>query len=331
MHCHAHLVSVSIWPGNRVTPCCVWGGPAYDSIDSMKSDLNDRFASNNIPAWCQSCSYKDGLSNFSAAQGLQMLDIRNDNICNLKCRSCGPQWSSRWASEKGVTPIRVYQPFDINQLDLTNLKSIYYCGGEPFLSEQHVEVLQSVPNPGNVRLVYNTNCTTLHWKDQYIPDLWDQFDHVLVNASIDAVGPAAEAVRSGTVWADVEAVLKELRDLESHKRISVSVTPVVSALNIWWFDQWLEYFDSWSVDRVWPINTGGETIGLGIIPKHLRGPIVDMLSQSKFAKRFESAVNILTTQDYTSRWPSFYQEQLDLDQLRNENWQTLLSTSRLWA
>lgn len=331
MHCRAHLVSVSLWPGNRVTPCCVWGGPAYNSVDEMKSDLTQRFDSGDIPAWCQGCSYKDGLTQFDPAAGLQMLDVRNDNICNLKCRSCGPQWSSRWASEKGVTPIRVYDPFDINQLDLTNLKSIYYCGGEPFLSEQHVDVLQSVPNPENVRLVYNTNCTTLKWRDQYIPDLWDRFDHVLVNVSIDAVGAPAEAVRSGTVWSEVESVLAELRQLETVKRVSVSVTPVVSALNIWWFDSWLEYFDSWSIDRVWPINTGGETIGLGIIPHHLRPAIIDMLANSKFSTRFESAIDILKTQDMTHRWPSFFQEQADLDKLRNENWHNLLATSRFWA
>ena len=331
MHCHAHLVSVSIWPGNKITPCCVWGGPAYDSVISMQTDLTQRFASDDIPAWCQKCTYKDGLTQYDPGAGLQMLDVRNDNICNLKCRSCGPQWSSRWASERGITPIRVHQPFDIDQLDLTNLKSIYYCGGEPFLSEQHVDTLKSVTDPKNVRLVYNTNCTTLKWHDQYIPDLWDKFNHVLVNVSIDAVGPPAEAIRSGTVWSEVESVLLELRKLATVKRLAITVTPVVSALNIWWFDSWLEYFDSWPLDRVWPINNGDESIGLGIIPHDRRPAIIDMLENSKFAIRFESAIDILKTQDITRRWPDFLKQQTYLDQLRNENWQNLLTTSRFWA
>ena len=33
---------------------------------------------------------------------LKYLDIRFNNLCNLKCRTCGPDWSTSWANEMGI-------------------------------------------------------------------------------------------------------------------------------------------------------------------------------------------------------------------------------------
>lgn len=330
MHCRAHLIGASIWPNNEITPCCVWRGPTYSTIEEMREDVDQKFKSGNIPEWCQTCTYKDGLTDYNANDGLQLLDIRNDNICNLKCRSCGPGWSSRWASELNITPIRKFQRFSLESVDLTNVKTIYYCGGEPFLSDQHVEVLTSVPNPSQIRLVYNTNCTTLYYKNQYIPDLWKAFKAVSINASIDAVGSAAEVVRSGTVWPEVDAVLTTLQQLSKTTTLGLSVTPVVSALNIWWFDQWLEYFDSWSPQHVWPITSETGDNSLGVIPLHLRPVIIKMLEESKFSERFKSVVNALKTLDCTDRWEPFIKDQQKLDSRRSENWYEQLLASPLW-
>ncbi len=333
MHCRAHLVSVSIWPNNNVTPCCVWGGEPYQDIESMKDDLNQKFSSGNIPSWCQNCTYKDGLTQYVPEKGLQMLDIRSDNICNLKCRSCGPEWSSRWASELGILPIRSQHRYNFKNLDLSNLKAVYYCGGEPFLSDQHLDILNLIPNPSEVRLVYNTNCTTLYYKDQYIPDLWKKFNNVSVNASIDAIGPAAEVVRSGTDWQQTELVLFQLCEIANKNRnVGISLTPVLSALNIWWFDKWLEYFDSWRIDKIWPITVNsGNMISLSTIPVSLRPPIIKMLEESKFFTKFRSAIDILKKDDSSRSWPNFVDNQIKLDLRRNENWHYLLHSSQFWT
>lgn len=331
MYCRAHLVSASIWPGNEVTPCCVWRGPTYKTYEEMQQDLDQKFNSDNIPEWCHGCSYKDGLDGYDIRNGLQLLDIRNDNICNLKCRSCGPYWSSRWASELNYTPIRNFKPFALDSLDLSNLRKIYYCGGEPFLADQHVEVLKSVSNPKSIQLVYNTNCTTLYYKNQYIPDLWKPFAGVVLNLSIDAVGPAAEVVRSGTVWSTVESVLNTLKDLTKVMPLKLSLTPVLSSLNIWWIDHWLEYFEDWTVDQIWPITAEDDFLGLGNIPLHTRPAIIQTLSESKFNSRFTAAIDTLNNRDNTARWPQFVKEQQELDQRRNENWYEQLQSSSFWC
>jgi len=179
-------------------------------------------------------------------------------------------------------------------------------------------------------LVYNTNCTTLYYKNQYIPDLWKPFNSVMINASIDAVGPAAEVVRSGTVWSDVDTVLSTLQQMTKTTRLGLSVTPVISALNIWWFDQWLEYFDSWNVNQVWPITAEYGDNALSVIPLHLRPAIIKMLEDSKFSERFVSAIDILKTQNNTDRWPAFVNEQQMLDLRRGENWHDQLLASPFW-
>lgn len=328
-YCKAPLVSTSIFPGNKITPCCLWNEAGWNTVDSMRNELVERFAKNDIPSSCQGCGYRHEFDEFSEDRGLQMLDIRNDNLCNLRCRSCTPMWSSRIALEENVYPVRNYLKFNLDQLQWDNIRCVYMCGGEPFISEQHEEILKKIKDPGYTQLHYNTNCTTLYHRKKYIPDLWKDFQNVTVNVSIDAVGSAAEVVRSGSQWDEVSKVLTEFETLGKQNMITLCVTPYMSALNIWWIDSWLERFNQWDPEQVRPILSGeNDPSGLDIIPYEFRSKLIEILNQSKFSKQFAGAVKILQEQDNTVIWSEFLERQQEIDENRHEQWTKLFKQKK---
>ena len=175
-------------------------------------------------------------------------------------------------------------------------------------------------------IMYSTNTTVLQYKDQSVKDLWPRFPKVQVFSSIDAVGPAAQAVRSGTVWADAE---KNLQWMRSQSNIVLNIATVISAVNIWWLQDLLDYIDSWLLEENFmPVLAyPNGSVGLGIIPGQYKEPLVEMLQKSRFSKvpAMQAAVSALNSQKSNqSGWHEFLSKQMILDHKRNESWFALL-------
>jgi radical SAM protein with 4Fe4S-binding SPASM domain len=157
------------------------------------------------------------------------VDIRYSNVCNFKCRSCDPSGSHSIAAEQqklGLsTDKTVVRRFDSTSLfemldkNINNLEEIYFVGGEPLLMEEHYTVLDKLIAAGNtsVRLRYNTNLSKFDFKTKNIIDYWNQFDTVLVNASLDHYGERLEYIRHGADWIEIEKNLKALKQIPSVK------------------------------------------------------------------------------------------------------------------
>lgn len=174
--------------------------------------------------------------------GLLSLDLRLSNVCNLRCRSCGPQNSTAWygdAKKLGSSVPDQILRFPGGEdgirgmLDahLSTLKLIYFAGGEPLLEELHYFILERLIACGrtDIELDYNTNFSVLGRKQWNAPSMWRQFDKVTVSASLDGVGEQAEFIRKGLVWRDVEVNFKRLKT--EAPRTSFYVYSTVSAMN----------------------------------------------------------------------------------------------------
>ena len=162
---------------------------------------------------------------------LKYWDFRFSNICNYKCRSCGPRYSSAWvpdarkmgfADQEKVWSIETVDDatnFEFLDSQIKNVKRIYFAGGEPLLMPEHWQILDMLvaQERYDVKLSYNTNCSTLEYGKKNIIDYWSKwnFGKLEVWPSIDEIGPRAELIRSGTVWHKVEENLKTLADLDS--------------------------------------------------------------------------------------------------------------------
>lgn len=165
-------------------------------------------------------------------------DIRFSNLCNLKCRSCGPMFSTSWAQEKGELG-KIYaipsgtDPL-ANQYD--TVEKIYFAGGEPLIMPEHFRTLTKlidIGRAGEIMLVYNSNMTKLDYNNHNLTDYWKHFKKVVIGVSLDNIGTRAEYTRSGTNWEILDKNLKAFYHyVKTHKNISFYYSPTISIFNI---------------------------------------------------------------------------------------------------
>ena len=206
----------------------------------------------------------------------EYLDIRLSNICNLKCRMCSGYFSSAIAQEdielfgngkfvasslnskqkkQNISEILDYLP---------NVEKIYFAGGEPLLTAEHYNILDALIVCGNTNLEikYNTNFTTLFYRDRSVLDLWNKFSNITVGASLDAHGAVAEYVRHGTDWQKVENNIDLVKSVCPH--IELTVTSTVGLLNV---TNLMELQKNWHTATKLDISKFSQSIMIG--PPHL--------------------------------------------------------------
>jgi radical SAM protein with 4Fe4S-binding SPASM domain len=204
------------------------------------------------------------------------LDIRLNNICNLKCRMCSGYFSSAIAQENVVL-------FGKNELVQSSLKlqqrnlglkeiieyvptveKIYFAGGEPLLTAEHYEILDALIACGNtdLEITYNTNFTTLTYQGRSVLDLWKQFSNIKIGASLDAEGAVAEYVRHGTNWSIIESNLELVKSQCPH--VDFTVTSTVGLLNV---NSLIELQQRWHNTKKLDISKFFQTVMIG--PDHL--------------------------------------------------------------
>jgi organic radical activating enzyme len=196
------------------------------------------------------------------AKPLMFLDLKLGNICNLKCRICGSWSSSQYASEElkfskdkktsfhyqmlrdGAWPRENKNFWDEIDSCLDEIRYIEFTGGEPFLIQEHFDMLTGMVQRGianQVEIHYNTNGTVF---PEHAEDIWRHFKTVEIAFSIDDIGERFEYQRSNAVWSEVCANLDRFRDLkERYSNIRLQICTTVNVFNIRYIDQvaaWIE-------------------------------------------------------------------------------------------
>ena len=146
-------------------------------------------------------------------------DYRFTNLCNFKCRMCGPMLSSSWEAEARMDgkiepwmESNVKQAIDQFQKDTVEqefasaveehrVEEIYWVGGEPLMYEQHWRYMSRIIELGDgPRLYarYNTNLSRTEYKgiDLY-KDILNNIRDYQVCASLDGTGKIGEYIRTG--------------------------------------------------------------------------------------------------------------------------------------
>lgn len=142
-------------------------------------------------------------------------DYRND-LCNLKCRICGSSASSSIKAEftkfgnyqkesellsgeesKNLSETQLKEMLFL--IENTDVKEIYWAGGEPLFNINHYKVLNRLIELGktDVFLRYNTNFTNITFREFNFLDIIKHFDRVHFYFSQDGIGETAEYLRYG--------------------------------------------------------------------------------------------------------------------------------------
>lgn len=145
--------------------------------------------------------------------GPYYLDIRPGNVCNLKCRMCGPQFSSQWEEEiknnigldwllheNNMT--EDFKDFINYSID-KNLIEIKILGGEPTIDENVIMLLENmIATKQNLpALRFTTNATNLNKRFQ---NIMSYFDKLHIVFSVDAVDREFDYIRTNANWKKVK-------------------------------------------------------------------------------------------------------------------------------
>ena len=192
-------------------------------------------------------------------ESLTSIEVRFDNICNLMCRHCSPDYSSVWEQavkrdEKlnaKMIELKTYRKQDehvklndrvieeIGSLS-NNLVEVMIAGGEPLYHDKHYKFIQSLlPNADKIMLSYNSNLTKIEYKGNNILDLRSKFRRVLLRVSIDGDPHCYEYVR---VHKDLKTIERNISQVIELANTKVNATCTTSLLNITRLTSIVEYF-----------------------------------------------------------------------------------------
>lgn len=285
--CLAPWVHMHVWPDGNVFPCCVadisqplgntnrqtllevWNSSKMRKLrlamlnDSKSSTCNRCYemeeagtTSHRIGIIDKHFKHHEPIVETTQKDGsvkelnLPYMDIRFSNLCNFRCRTCGPALSSGWIKEYVQLDLMKPKQFRVHpdpkvlhvakgplnlweQLEqvIPTLEEIYFAGGEPFLSEEHFRLLEVLVEKQlfNVRLRYSTNFSKPVYNGVDAFKLWDRFENVSVGASLDGMGKRGEYLRKGQRWE--ETVQNRIRMKEVCPRVKFFIPATLSLMN----------------------------------------------------------------------------------------------------
>jgi organic radical activating enzyme len=291
-------------------------------------------------------------------------DVRFSNLCNFRCRSCGPIFSSNWYQDHvkmyGKKPdvlgrdMAVIEYTTGNEDDMIaqmmphvpHLEQVYFAGGEPLIMKEHYLLLEKLIDAGktDVRIQYNTNFSELAFKDKHVFEYWKHFKNVSVGASLDASGARAELMRKGTDWA--QAVDNRRRMIAEVPHVDFYISATVSSMNVLhvldfhreWTDMGLIKAKDFNVN----ICQSPEWYRIDIFPEEFKHDVIvpayeqhiEWLTPQDNLKRatngFRSTLKFMNSTDQSHLWPRFVEECAKLDTVRREDfWATFPELSSL--
>ena len=219
--CAIPWVHLNIIPGGKVYPCCmtsehktyagdlntqtieeIWNG------DYLKN-IRTQMINGEEPNMCRRCFESERSSggstrinqnryfheklneipNITSPTGhvdkvdLRYWDFRFSNLCNYKCRTCGPEFSSSWipdAKEMGwisfqeskkvlnIESVDESRNVDFLRKYVDVVEKVYFAGGEPLLMDEHWQILDMLDEAKkyDVVITYNTNLSVLKYKNK---------------------------------------------------------------------------------------------------------------------------------------------------------------------
>lgn len=247
------------------------------------------------------------------AKPLMFLDFKLGNICNLKCRICGPWSSSTYAVEEITHDVDQYRKNsfayqmikqgrwprendafweDLSQ-HVNEIRYLEFTGGEPFMIQEHFDLLQILVASGHaqdVEVHYNTNGTIYpHGAEE----IWRHFKHVEIAFSIDDVGERFEYQRSGAKWDEVNGHIALFREMRNRNpNISLQVCTTVNVFNVMYLEDVAAWIDQQDFDFVyWNMLHDGPQFCIANLSQQAKQVIDSRLRSVQFSATHQAEIS----------------------------------------
>jgi organic radical activating enzyme len=245
-------------------PCCWYKNSV--NADSWQ-DYQEKINQQDIETNCKHCIDQDAANITSMRHTFfcneLVIGAFFDNVCNLKCVTCGPSNSTQWIKDykiyrpkhniKNLVNLQTYTPSKIdfiktilNGTEFNNLRFELY-GGEPLIGVSCIEFLDWLyeqPYADRTTIIISTNGTTYLSKfEKYL----NKFKCRII-FSIDGIGHEFEYLRTNAVFTQVQSVIDSYRTnllLKFNEKVSLSFNYTLSWMNSLHFAD----FYNWATDR----------------------------------------------------------------------------------
>ena len=369
--CSLPWINISTDVNGSLRPCCKFAQPEPDneyqlpnmkegSLDILWNDqrfqnLRQAFLDGKKPKECQSCWDEEaaGMRSFRiqwardkkvdtskmlfepvATSGPRGMDLKLNNVCNLKCRICGPQASSTflkeyqerlnitvegsdyWISNKilGTANEEVINKWadDLVHLEIT--------GGEPMASPENIKVLDLLIKSGkakNITVLLNTNGTL--YNKRFL-DYVLQFKEITMCISVDDLGSRLEYERYPTEWDIIQENITKFIELrKTHNNLFLTLCPTVSAFNVYYLVDYLEWANTLGIFTYYNILHYPPSHSVKNLPDKLK----EIVSARLTHKDFDIVKNFLhLPRDNDTLIKEFISKNEELDQYRQQDFKT---------
>lgn len=359
---------MAIRPDGGIRPCC------YFRLEEVPDDLNiDHSDPFNHPflidirnkcrkdeyiKGCSSC-YKDEIAtghsmrtfvnnpetdfglpvkNRGIEEKLTNLDIALSNVCNNKCRMCGPELSTQWYSDAKKMGYQFNQRgiiaknTIIESTDLTHLRFIKMLGGEPLMEQEKFISLLKKCNLKELTVLLVTNTTLVPNKE--LTELLLQCRKIIIQLSVDAYGPINDFLRKGSNWNTVEENIKWYRETFNTKADSsrgfphadIGMHSVITIYNVNLVDELIEYCQKNNLYQNYVMVDGPNWIRPANIPLDVKNELIYYYENKKSAvsenrhKVYNLIINELNKE---GDFGMFIRNDIRLNSIRNESWENL--------
>jgi MoaA/NifB/PqqE/SkfB family radical SAM enzyme len=249
--------------GERPTECA----PCFNLEDQGVESLRQRHIKGEIPEARINLYPNTPLQEIMPFE-FPTMEIKMNNLCNLKCRMCNPMDSTAWNDwtevekhykkednylvQKIVDLNLQKKPFLDSFVDTDNwwasfekllpyFRRVEFAGGEPLMDPTHYKILDMLAPYGHqIEIKYATNLTMLGKSNRTIWEYWPKFKSVAVNVSIDGIGNSYEYIRGNASWAELINNIKQIQTIPNVSRVVGAVAVQVS--NVLILDKMIEYF-----------------------------------------------------------------------------------------
>ena len=384
-------VHLHTWPNGNVYPCCITpmnyiaGNLNNETLEEvynsdLMKDIRVKMIDEERHSACERCWHQEDQGGMSMRHRaneswknyeymidetkedgtvenmkLPYWDFRFSNICNFKCRSCGPQLSTGWYPDTKKIAVmdtgRAFLPDDVpkkNTFDLWEqiephfeyVEEIYFAGGEPLIMEEHYRILKKLDEMGrhDVLIRYNTNFSEMRYKELHVLEWGPRFKNIEVGASIDGMNEQGEFIRSGFKWKQFVDNRIKMKSYCPHARFYVNATvSIQNAYHLVPFHKELvekNLIDYWNDINI-NIVTEPKWLDTRILPQwhktrlsKLYDEHIDFLNHSNKKESQVARMGFMTLKNHlTSHFPEqedkwrsvFAHKMKQLDEVRNEN------------
>jgi sulfatase maturation enzyme AslB (radical SAM superfamily) len=284
--------------------------------------LRTQFLNNERPDECSTCWTDEKITkgqSLRVDQYHKPVDFQNPkithlvlkltNLCNEACLTCSPHDSSLWQDEfiKNSIPLKSVSLTDsmINSMRTLkfqgdnlealheispNLTSITLRGGEPTIHKEAFDYIEFLSNNGyakQITLEMNTNALAYNPK---LIEYLSNFKQAHILLSADGYEEINEYIRWPSKWDKIDQNIKRYTGLGDPFSIGINLT--VSIWNIFYIEEILEYFKSYSSFVNINLVHYPKLQSIRNMPRPLKAKVLRQLVQLPDTERLKSFINL---------------------------------------